>query len=423
MKKIILFIVSVLIFHGCGEVNYGEDNSSINYESNSISNQVTNPETMVSMEWKKSYRRIFRKYTIMDSNDNFYSLHLEDQPHRAIINKMDANGNFIWQKTIEFNTKLDTTYIYNGEMKIDKSGNIYLVGSGHNKVDKITSTNDLFQNAFVMKISSSGDKIWEYIENSTIRTYGEALSVDKSGNVYFVGRDENSKLSLIKLNKNGKKVFKKSYNSVSYTTMGKVDIILSDNNIYLLTKMSVSKKKPLYVIKTSLDGVQEWAKSYKIQEDEYLLDTVGFEEDSNGDIIIVSNKTKLVNNSILYDINLFKINQNGSKLWEKTYGTDKVDKVRFIKLDNNNNIFLTGYTQGAFNGFENQEATLDIFLSKVSPEGDVLKTDQIKTFGLRGMNVAGGKFIGFNKQNNLFISGDGNIDDNSSTSSFLIKYK
>ena len=423
MKKIILFIASVLIFHGCGEVNYGEDNSSINYESNSISNQVTNPETMVSMEWKKSYRRIFRKYTVMDSNDNFYSLHLEDQPHRAIINKMDANGNFIWQKTIEFNTKLDTTYIYNGEMKIDKSGNIYLVGSGHNKVDKITSTNDLFQNAFVMKISSSGDKIWEYIENSTIRTYGEALSVDKSGNVYFVGRDENSKLSLIKLNKNGKKVFKKSYNSVSYTTMGKVDIILSDNNIYLLTKMSVSKKKPLYVIKTSLDGVQEWAKSYKIQEDEYLLDTVGFEEDSNGDIIIVSNKTKLVNNSILYDINLFKINQNGSKLWEKTYGTDKVDKVRFIKLDNNNNIFLTGYTQGAFNGFENQEATLDIFLSKVSPEGDVLKTDQIKTFGLRGMNVAGGKFIGFNKQNNLFISGDGNIDDNSSTSSFLIKYK
>ncbi len=431
MKKIILTIVT-LFFNGCGEITYGDDNTTLpnnqdGYTRSGASNlplaQSNNPETMNSIEWKKSYSRIFREYTVMDSAGNFYSLYRVDIPHRAIISKLNPNGELVWEKSIYLNENLQASYVYNGEMKIDKDGNIYLVGSGHDKVDNLTSTNDLFQHAFVMKISPSGDKIWEYIENSIIRTYGEALSIDRNGNVYFIGRDENSKLSLIKLNKDGEKVFKKSYDSVSYNTMGKVDIILSKNNIYLLTKKSILKKKPLYIIKTSLNGIEKWSKSYKIQEDAYLLDTVGFEEDSNGDIILVSNKTKFVNNSMLYDINLLKINQYGTKLWEHTYGTDKVDKVRFVKLDNNNNIFVTGYTQGAFNGFENDEATLDTFLSKISPEGDVLKTDQIKTFGLSGMNVAGARFIGFNKNNNLFISGWGNIDNNRTTSSFLIKYK
>ena len=419
MKKIILFIIT-LIFYGCGEITYGDANSSKNKDSNSTITQTVNDEVMEAIEWKKSYSRIFREYTVMDREDNFYSLYRVDAPHRAILSKLNPNGELLWEKSIYLNENLQASYVYNGEMKIDKDGNIYLVGSGHEKTDNATSSNDYFQHAFVMKISSSGNKIWEYIDNSNIRTYGEALSIDANGNVYFVMGDKNYNLSLVKLSQDGKELFRSSYGANSY--FGKADIILSQDSIYLLSKRKTAQNATLSVIKTSLDGIKKWSKEYETGKKESLFPS-GFEQDSDGNIVVVTIKNYFGTNISLPNIYLFKINQNGTKLWEQTYGTDNFDKVRFVKLDNNNNIFITGYTKGAFDGFENDEAKLDVFLSKISSQGDVLKTDQIETFGLSGGNVAGARFIGFNKKNNLFISGWGNIDNNTTTSSFLIKYK
>jgi len=443
MKIFIYFILMALYFQACGQITY-EDNennnnsilpSSVDNENNNtsvLSSSTTNdrdnislepsttPESMIEMEWKKSYKRIFREYTVIDKKGYLYSLYRVDQPHRAIISKVDLNGTIIWEKTITLNQKLQASYIYNGEMKLDAEGNIYLVGSGSHTVNNTGFSNrDYFQKSFVMKFSPLGDKLWEYINDSKIRTYGEALSIDAMGNVYFVGRDENQKLSLIKLDKYGNKVMNKFYDSVSYNNFGIPDIILSNNSLYLLMTKKISKKKIMYIVKTSLTGTKEWAKAYVVGNTEYL-DHIGFLEDSFENIIIVSN-TYDSKHKWLPNISLLKINKNGSKIWEYTYGTEKSDKIRSIAIDKRDNIFITGYTSGAFNGYENDKR-LDIFLSKISSQGDILKTEQIKTFSLGG-NVVGGRFIGFDNKQNLFLAGYGVLGSDMSKSSFLIKYK
>ena len=439
MKQFILFILIALSFVACGEMEQGKSEPSNNSNATSDSSQSSsdesdavvesaNVETMKEIEWKKSFKRTFREYTVIDSEDNFYSLHREDLPHRAIITKVDKNGVVLWKKTVEFNAQLDWTYSYPGELKIDKNNNLYLVGSGNEPVKNLEnfSQNDLIIKSFVIKYSSEGNQLWEYIENSNIKTYGEALSIDKNGNVYFVGRDEQKKLSLIKLDSNGKKVMQKFYDSFAYSNVGKVDIIHSKKteNIYLLTQIKKSKKYNLSILKLKLNGTQLWNKSYKISDNSYSTELVGFEEDSNRNVIAVINrKLDTKSNQPMYDIKVFKINSNGSKLWENDYGTVQSDRARFMTLDKQDNIFVTGYTKGAFDGFENSEQKLDTFLSKLSPEGDILKTDQINTFGPNGYNVAGGQFIGFDSENHLFLTANGIIGSDYTYSSFLVKYK
>ena len=442
MKNFILFLSITLFFQACGEIEDGSSNTTSPPSSSSNSEEVENnnneevtppstltqtlnPETMSRIEWKHSYQRTFRKYTVIDSDDNFYSLHLEDLPHRAVITKVDPEGSVIWKKSVKFNSKINLSYIYHGELKIDKKNNLYLVGSGHKRVDN-QAPNNYFSKAFVIKFSSSGEKIWEHIEVSSIKTYGEALVIDHNENVYFIGRDEQKNLSLIKLNKSGKKIMQKSYNSYPYDFLGKVDIILSKDkeSIYLLTYKNVLNLNDLSIIKTSLDGTEIWSKSYETVAKFTLVNIVAFQEDNNGDIVVALNqRIENQDNNMLFDIKLFKINSNGFKLWEALYGTDESDRVHYFTLDKKNNIFITGYTKGAFDGFENYTRRFDIFLSKISPEGDLLKTDQIKTFGVQASNPAGGNFIGFNKKNNLFLAGDRAISQDLLSSSFLIKYQ
>jgi len=421
MKQFILFILIALSFVACGEIEQGKSEPSNNSNANSASSQSSSSEsesvveTMKEIAWTKSYKRTFRKYTVLDSEDNFYSLYLGDERDSAVITKIDNTGIILWTKNIKFNTQLNGIYLCPGELKIDKDNNLYLVGSGYASIKNNLDT--AVFNSFVIKYSSEAKQLWEYIENSTIQTHGESLSVDKNGNVYFVGRDEEKKLSLTKLNKNGKKVMQKHYNAFPYNSVGKVDIVLSKKteSIYLLTQVESSKKFNLSILKLQLDGTQLWSKSYNILDNPYSIILVGLEEDSTGNVIAVVNRA--------LDIKVLKINSNGSRLWEHDYGTVDPDRAHFMTLDKQDNIFVTGYTTGAFDGFESNEYKSDTFLSKLSPEGDMLKTDQINTFGTNAYNVAGGQFIGFDSKNNLFLTAYGIIGSDFTYDSFLVKYK
>lgn len=106
--------------------------------------------------------------------------------------------------------------------------------------------------------------------------------------------------------------------------------------------------------------------------------------DSNGDAIITGHSessTAIATSgaysnfySLNYDVFINKFNTNGVRIWGTYYGDTGADEAYGITTDASNNIYVTGFTNSAFNissgGFQNFiGGSTDAFLAKFDPSG------------------------------------------------------
>ncbi|MBD3637223.1 MAG: T9SS type A sorting domain-containing protein [Crocinitomicaceae bacterium] len=112
----------------------------------------------------------------------------------VFVLKMDALGNLVWVKIFE-GSSLDNCF----SACTDTSNNIYLTGRFHGTVDfdpgagtnyhsDVTSFGDVFS----VKLNSNGDLVWVNTIGGDMNDFGEAITVDSSGNVYTYGRFRNT---------------------------------------------------------------------------------------------------------------------------------------------------------------------------------------------------------------------------------------
>jgi hypothetical protein len=104
------------------------------------------------------------------------------------ILKLDANGNFIWAKSMG-----GTGFEYSDTIELDGSGNIYTTGNYEGTVDfdpnagvaNLTSlgTGDMY----VSKLDAAGNFVWAKSIGGTIYEAPNGLTVDGTGMVYITG--------------------------------------------------------------------------------------------------------------------------------------------------------------------------------------------------------------------------------------------
>ncbi|HOW51477.1 MAG TPA: SBBP repeat-containing protein [bacterium] len=146
--------------------------------------------------------------------------------------------------------------------------------------------------------------------------------------------------------------------------------------------------------------------------------------DSNGNIFVTGyTKGSLDGNTNLgeEDIFLTKWNANGTKAWTKQWGTANIEHGNEVAVDNNGNIFVTGYTGGSLDG--NTSAGYDdAFLTKWNADGTKAWTKQWGT-----TDTDWGKSVAVDSSGNIFVTGDtiGSLDGNTSIGAgdmFLTKW-
>ena len=109
----------------------------------------------------------------------------------AYILKLDLNGNFIWAKQLG-GPAVDC----GGEIALDNNGNVYISGYFYSTgdFDPGTGTSYLTSNghadSFVFKSDSDGDFLWVIQTGGPGWDYGMTLALDGSGNIFNVGRFE-----------------------------------------------------------------------------------------------------------------------------------------------------------------------------------------------------------------------------------------
>jgi hypothetical protein len=203
-----------------------------------------------SIVWQKNIAEAngagFLHLTV-DSSENIYVL--ADQVFSGvsavILLKFDSSGTLLWTRKLEYiyNSPFYSLSCYVGELGLDSSGNVYVVGYG--TYDNAGSPG---YSAIVAKFNSSGTIQWQ--KNLGTATYPTAAKVDSSGNVY-VG----SYGSLIKLDSAGTTQWQKS---LSGGGLGQLMQINTDSsgNIYLATSNGYFHKLD------STGSTSLWAKYY-----------------------------------------------------------------------------------------------------------------------------------------------------------------
>ena len=283
----------------------------------------------------------------------------------AFVSKVDSSGNFIWAKQMG-----GTDNDYGSPIAIDTTnatGGIYLGGtfSGIADFDPGTGTYNLtsadYSDAFVVKLSTSGNFIWaKQMGGTSGADYvsGGSIVLDASGNVYTTGQFG-----------------------------GTVDFD-PGAGIYNLTTVNAN----IFVSKMDASGNFNWAKqmggassshgsSIAVDKNGNVYTTGSFIGTADFD---PGSGTYNLTSSGIWDIFVSKLDSSGNFKWAKHLGGTQEDECSSIAFDINGNAYTTGRFRGTADfdpgtGIYNLTSSgiWDIFISKLDSLGNFLWAKQM----------------------------------------------
>jgi len=279
-------------------------------------------------------------------------------------------------------------------LAIDDLGNIYVTGFTSGNFGG--ETNGGGQDVFVAKFNSSGIKQWvSQLGDATMGTDADGgsrpfgLALDSSGNIYVTGYTSGTLGG--ETNGGGYDIFVAKFNSSG-------------------TKQWVSQLGAA-TMGTDADGDEigrgiAVGSSGNIYVTGYTSGTLGGETNGGG-----------------YDVFVAKFNSAGTKQWisqlgDATMGTD-ADRSEFgwgIVLDNSNNIYVTGYTDGTLGGEPNGDGkpllppngnNRDVFVAKFNSSGTKQWVSQLgaATMGTDAGAEDVGTGIVLDSSGNIYVTG------------------
>jgi|GEM_PF-1683335 len=159
-----------------------------------------------------------------------------------------------------------------------------------------------------------------------------------------------------------------------------------------------------FLVKYDLDGTRRWIQQLGTdQNDTATAITV----DTAGNVYITGYTYGALGgpNQADADVFMIKYDSDGNVVWRTQLGTVQGDVVGGVALDSLGNVYLSGYTEGAFPGQTNP-GSFDWFVAKYDSQGQSV---WLKQFGTAGDDRA--LALRIDNDNNLYIAGssEGNM--------------
>ncbi|MCX7796168.1 MAG: hypothetical protein N2380_06585 [bacterium] len=240
----------------------------------------------------------------------------------------------LWQKTF-------------GGKDIDEANDIYIDSEGYYIVvgyrDFLAEDGP---NVYVLKIKESGDKVWEKIfggkdfdcANSIIETLDKCYIIVGHTASFGAGSYD---FYILKIDRNGNKLWEKIFGGKDVDMAVDVKNTPDGGNIIVGSTASFgSGGFDIYVLKLDKNGKKIWEKVFGGKGDD-----IGnsIEMTSDGGFVIAGSSTSFsLDNSDMY---LLKLDNNGNKIWEKTFGGEDADVARSICAISDGGYIIAGYTR------------------------------------------------------------------------------
>ena len=219
----------------------------------------------------------------------------------------------------------------------------------------------------------SPEIIWTKTYGGTGDDAGKSVQQTFDGGYIITGRTESFgngsvDVYLIKINSYGNASWTRRYGGSSMDEGCSVE--QTSDSGYIITGSTYSYgagHKDVYLIKTDVNGIPSWTKTYGGSSDD-----VGFsvQQTSDGGYIIAGYTESFGAGTT--DVFLIKTDSDGNTIWTRTYGGENWDCGLSVQQTSDGEYIITGCTYSFGSGNN------DVYLMRIDANGDTLWT---KTYG------------------------------------------
>ncbi len=342
-------------------------------------------------------------------------------PRDAWLAKFDSNGNQLWSQ------QFGTAGVETAWGLANDGSNIYVVGDTSGD---LANTNQGGRDAYLAKFDSDGNQVWSQQLGSFSLEQSFGITTDKKGNIYVSGQSlgdlggpnnnvgqnlgstEATQSSIVPTTDSFVTKFDSDGNQLWIEKFGTAELddfyniaIDQDGNVFAggptMSNLE-GEDAELYdswLVKLDNDGQLEWLEQFGSLDYEFLWD---IDTDTEGNVYATGWTLGDLGgeNAGSYDIWLAKYDSNGNQLWLEQFGTSGDDSSLLggIDVDSNDNIFLTGYTDGNLGGLN--AGSYDAWAAKYDSNGNQLWIEQ---FGTPDYDV--GLTVTTDISGNLYVTG------------------
>jgi hypothetical protein len=300
------------------------------------------------------------------------------------ILKLDANGTFLWAKSIGAEHVETPRAIL-----VDSTGNLLTTGSFSGNVDFDPGTGSSYltssglEDIFIQKLDANGNFISATRMGGTGNDRATGLALDTSGNICLTGQFASTV------------DFDPGIGTNDITSPGgfAAFILKLDANINFLWVRSLGVAGHVIMHNIEVDN------SGNIYTGGYFLSTVDFDPGAG---------TNSITSTGSDDAFIHKLDASGNFIWVKTCGGTGADRISSFKLDDMGNIYSIGefqYTADLDPGTGSDSLTstgsyVDMFIQRLDADGDFVWVKQIG--GPANDNPTA---LFLDPSNNMYVSG------------------
>lgn len=285
---------------------------------------------------------------------------------------------------------------------------------------------------FITKYDSTGKEQWTRQVGTSASDHGYGVTTDTLGNVYWMTRTNfagdfagspnagiGNDSTLFKFDSNGRRQWNTKFASFGNDNSFIDPKVDSQGNIiaagYTNNDLFAENQSPdtdpnadPWLVKLDTNGNQLWAVQYGTETGDEAFSVALDSEDSSYTVgwtvgnFGAPNQVDS-NGAPTYDIFMAKHDTLGNQEWIRQIGSVKNDWAWDVAVNNNDEIYLTGWTRGDLAG--TNAGSNDYWIAKYDQEGNQA---WVKQYGTAGDDTATG--IEIDTEGNLFLTGFTNYD-------------
>ncbi len=309
------------------------------------------------VEWSHTFEKGEARFVEQTKDGGYILTGWIESPQEGsdvFLARYDGDGNRLWLKTHRGNG------YSNGHCVKEVSGTGFIIAGETKSKDRYD------HDVYVVMTDEKGDQIWEKNFGGERCDYTWSVQQTKDGGFILVGGTESYgagiyDVYLIKLDSSGNKILEKTYGGAS-SDCG-YDVQQLDDGGYLIvgnTESFGAANTDIYLFKTDGDGKMIWQKTYGGKGSDYGWSLL---KAGDGGYLIAGEKEIVSDRGGGFAAYLIKVDPDGNKLWEKTYGDKSGSSLYAASQVKDNGCILTGKKESTEGGY-------DIYVVKTDKNGD-----------------------------------------------------
>jgi len=361
----ILFCIYIAIFFSMSTTSIGIFD---NINENSYSSSTLNDE------WNKTFGGVHSDvgYSVQQTSDDGYIIAGKTGSFSGGVSdvwliKTDSNGNEMWNRTFGGNDWDE------GRSVQQTSDDGYVILGRTNSYSPGDS-----ENIWLIKTDRNGNEMWNRTFGGEKIDWGFSAIQTKDGGYIIVGETLSWSVSedladawLIKTDSHGNEMWNRTFGG-SEGDGGFSVQQTNDDNGYIVVGVTWSFSTgwaDVWLIKTDSHGNEMWNRTFAVLEND-----VGWSVQQTSDRGYIITGFTGESHDIYGDVLLIKTNEDGEKLWVKTFGGKDGDVGYFVEQTSDEGYIVTGQTYSFGSG--NYDS--DLWLIKTDSNGNLLWD---KTYG------------------------------------------